>query len=508
MLRVHGFEAVVGVLVVFVLLAVVVQSQVWGAWPGRVVRDDQILSELRDLELEVVRRDSEICDLREALERINEASAARRMEELVENEVYTWWQWLFSRRKGQEPESAPLEVGCSNIRCCVVMLVDLSLQSIWYLVTDPMRVISTVSAAFRMAFRHNVSRISAIFGSAVMFVVINLLLYACAKFRTACRKIRAAVKVTMGLPVIKLIRSLIAGIVDIVAQTSDHEESRHVVSPVKERLEDLKTIVDRMKAERKKGPEGGRQQASCEFCGKSGHSQERCFAKKRKDREEKMIPKASPVVRGEACSCCGVKGHGIRSCERCEKEVKVVHGEKVPALPGSGDEPQKLDMTKATEREKGRIVHKESLKAGTRLMRDDNQLFTPLWIRTKGDHYAMISKIDRALIDTGSQVDMIPLNLVTKYGLPMRLGSTCYVAGFNGAQSKVVGSVECTVRFGPNKAPTKIEFVVCSDASQPVIGLQTLSRMGYAVDCGNGYLTSTETGEVVKCKVVKRKQKN
>ena len=221
-----------------------------------------------------------------------------------------------------------------------------------------------------------------------------------------------------------------------------------------------------------------------------------------------MIPKASPIVRDEACSYCGVKGHGIRSCERYEKDVKVVHGEKVPALPGNGDESQKLNMTKAIEREKGRVVNQESLKAGTRLMRDDNQLFTPLWIRTRGDHYTMVSKIDKALIDTGSQVDMIPLNLVTKYGLPMRLGSTCHVAGFNGAQSKVVGSVECTVRFGPNKVPTKVEFVVCFDASQPVIGLQTLSRMGYAVDCGNGYLTSNETGEVVKCKVVKRKQKN
>ena len=72
---------------------------------GKGTQTEQMEQELRDLKIEFSKRAREVEEMRDIIEKMHEVNAARRMEELVESEVYSWWQWLFSRTKKEGPES-------------------------------------------------------------------------------------------------------------------------------------------------------------------------------------------------------------------------------------------------------------------------------------------------------------------------------------------------------------------------------------------------------------------
>ena len=74
--------------------------------------------------------------------------------------------------------------------------------------------------------------------------------------------------------------------------------------------------------------------------------------------------------------------------------------------------------------------------------------------------------------------------------------------GFNVCVSPVCGMVDCEVSFGPGNETRKVEFVVTSDVTVPILGLLALQDFQVLVDCAAHELVDAKTGNTVRCSMV------
>ena len=107
----------------------------------------------------------------------------------------------------------------------------------------------------------------------------------------------------------------------------------------------------------------------------------------------------------------------------------------------------------------------------------------------------------RCLIDTGAQVNLIPKRHVVKQGWAYDLGGAKVISGFNGEPCPMDGVLWAKIKLGPTTL-SKTEFQVCSAISVPILGIHTLSKMGFLVDCRQGTLCKADTGERIQCSIV------
>ena len=80
------------------------------------------------------------------------------------------------------------------------------------------------------------------------------------------------------------------------------------------------------------------------------------------------------------------------------------------------------------------------------------------------------------------------------------------ISGFAGDPQPMDGVLQADIQIGPTKM-NEVEFQVCPKLSVPILGIYTLSKMGFTVDCKQGTLCDPETGKRVQCSVVNA-QKN
>ena len=124
---------------------------------------------------------------------------------------------------------------------------------------------------------------------------------------------------------------------------------------------------------------------------------------------------------------------------------------------------------------------------------DQTALHTPVWINGV--------RIPRCLTDTGAEVNLISVKDGIKYGFSYNMGAIQKIKGFNGGVSAVDGAMECDLRLGPCGEPKRVEFLVTSAATIPIIGCPTLAELGIRVDCQERVLFD-EAGNVVRCSAV------
>lgn len=112
-------------------------------------------------------------------------------------------------------------------------------------------------------------------------------------------------------------------------------------------------------------------------------------------------------------------------------------------------------------------------------------------------------KFRRCLVDTGAEVNLISVKDVIKYGFSYNLGGIQKIKGFNGGVSPVAGVMECDIRLGPCGDPKKVEFLVTSDTTIPIIGCPALAELGIQMDFQERILFNDE-GNVVRCSASNR----
>ena len=117
--------------------------------------------------------------------------------------------------------------------------------------------------------------------------------------------------------------------------------------------------------------------------------------------------------------------------------------------------------------------------------------------------------MDRGLIDTGAQANIIPLSLVTKQGWVYQPATITTIRSYNNETAPVAGVLKCSLKFGPMKKAEDVEFLITSGLSDPIIGIGTLQMFGMTVNCRERTLQN-QSGEIVKCAMTTKipQQKN
>ena len=115
-------------------------------------------------------------------------------------------------------------------------------------------------------------------------------------------------------------------------------------------------------------------------------------------------------------------------------------------------------------------------------------------------------RLSRCLIDTGAQVNLIPKKDVVRQGWMYDMAGAKVISGFSGDTHPMDSVLKATVTLGPTTVH-EAEFQVCPKISVPILGIHTLSQMGFVVDCKKGTLCSTETGQHIQCSVVYSQKK-
>ena len=116
------------------------------------------------------------------------------------------------------------------------------------------------------------------------------------------------------------------------------------------------------------------------------------------------------------------------------------------------------------------------------------------------------SRFSRCLIDTGSEVNVMPKSAAVKFGYTISKAGVKALIDFHGGSSAVDGSTALELQIGPTTIKG-CEFLISPAISVPIIGMPALHALGITVDCMAGELVEKTTGATVKCSVVK-KQKN
>ena len=140
---------------------------------------------------------------------------------------------------------------------------------------------------------------------------------------------------------------------------------------------------------------------------------------------------------------------------------KPYHGTRKQKKPQSGESAEGQPSASAK-------TNDGSNKVAMVLVEDQTALHTPVWINGV--------RLPRCLIDTGAEVNLISVKDAIKYGFSYDMGGIQKVRGFNGGVSAVDGTMVCDLRLGSCGEPKKVEFLVTSAATIPIIGcLRSLS---------------------------------
>ena len=218
----------------------------------------------------------------------------------------------------------------------------------------------------------------------------------------------------------------------------------------------------------------------CEHCGKAGHTKDTCYKKSKEERARREKQKAGKLkVASVQKSSAGKQSEG----EGREAEVPSSSADSQVAS-GSGGESSSSSLVSSVS-----VVSQ-----------DRTLLYTPITVGGV--------RFPRALVDTGSEVDLLPMREVQKHGLTYSPGGVKVIKGYDGTKGAVAGSLTCGLSFGPRKEEKRVEFLVCPKLGVPIISCGTLRSFGYAVDCMNSELCDVASGDTVKCSHVSVCQKN
>ena len=198
--------------------------------------------------------------------------------------------------------------------------------------------------------------------------------------------------------------------------------------------------------------------------------------------------KEAPVV--AVCPHCGQKGH---EGEVCQMRYEAVQRWRRP-YQGKPKQRKPLKEKSAEEQPPNRPDSKAGPSEVSVVCVEDQTAFhTPAWINGV--------RIPRCLIDTGAEVNLISVRDAIKYGFSYNLGGIQKIKGFNGGVSAVDGTMECDMRLGPCGEPKRVEFLVTSASTIPIIGCPALSELGIKMDCQERILFD-DAGNVVRCSAV------
>ena len=133
------------------------------------------------------------------------------------------------------------------------------------------------------------------------------------------------------------------------------------------------------------------------------------------------------------------------------------------ARKGEGENPKWLQSWKR----KNQTMARRKPKAGAKCKYDCRSymgkaktlMFTPVSVNGV--------KFSRCLVDTGSEVNLIPTRAITANGFSYSPGEISAIKGFNGHEGQIIGGLLAQVQLGPMIEPKQVCFWVSPDVQLP-----------------------------------------
>ena len=176
--------------------------------------------------------------------------------------------------------------------------------------SDPITLFEKITKELSRAFETPIKFLSAILGAALVFIGMNVTVYAVTKFADFCEQTRKLIKFPMKLPLVAFLVDVSKKFAKWVLTTYDVVRSQEVADKVEKKVdiltEALQKIVDIVEKPDEPGPAGLKQKKElvtkrCTYCGAEGHARPAC------PREKYDSIK---------CTFCGRRGHLEKDCRQ------------------------------------------------------------------------------------------------------------------------------------------------------------------------------------------------
>ena len=412
--------------------------------------------------------------------------------------------------------------GCHTLKCCMKVIMESMFEFSWMALSDPMCFFIRATEYVATAFDGQFQTVRSIIGFCISFTVLNGIFYVVMKANELYEKAKKLTKKILGLPLVTVGIRLVKGGTQWLIKGEDKkgisaEEERKIGEEVKKEMENkmeekLKVMTEAMKKikdELKRVPRAEIQQKcsycgssthnikncplrmaevnrECAYCGKRGHFAYECLIKKQ-DEEKGIKPWQGMIGSWSSCRYCGRRGHKESECRIKQRDEMLKKGpgpsnwqaQKPPLFPKPPKPPPRNVNT---------VDNRENSNERKR------SVYAP--IQLDG------IKFSRCLIDTGSQVNLIPKADVTRNQFVVSKNDIKEIYGFNGIPGQILGTVTGDLKLGPNKEPQKASFMVSSEITTPIIGFPTLRDFGLSINCQKHEIVNEQTGESVFCSVL------
>ena len=388
-----------------------------------------------------------------------------------------WWclSWGTAKVPAFEEEELALELEppCETVHCYVRKGVDLTFETLGMFLDNPISLWTAGMKFLSTALIDKFPLIWKVAGIFMIVIVLNMMAFVYLRVADVFIRIWKFFKWICGWPLFALILSTMKCLYNFCVSIPKKAEEERKKKEKREREANavwksssrlFKEIGDRLAEAEKRG----------------------VFEEQDKGSKEEVPKENEPVVTN--CPHCGQKGHEGEVCQmRYEARWRrPYHGTRKQKKPQSGESAEGQPSASAKAKE-------GSSKVATVFVEDQTALHASVWINDV--------RIPRCLIDTGAEVNLISIKDAVKYGFSYDMGGIQKVKGFNGEVSAVDGTMMGSLRLGSCGEPKKVEFLVTSAATIPIIGYPTLSEMGIRVDCQERILFD-EAGNIVRCSAV------
>ena len=486
---------------------------------------------------------NQITEMAEQLAELRAADEVEKAKQEYEKLPF-WMKWFnvwYEPLPDEEEEVQEEErKGCTTIKCCLLHIIGRLMDWAWLFASDPITLFEKITKKLSGAFESQIKFLSAILGAALVFIGMNVTVYAATKFAELCEQTRKLIKFLIKLPLVAFLLEVSKKFAKWVLTTSDVVRSQEVADKVERKVdiltEALQKIVDIVEKPDEPGPSSLKQKKEpvakrctycgaegharaacprekydsikCNFCGRRGHLEKDCrqknwrpFPQRRRFEEkspqasvvaEKKEKEAKPDVAMIVCEFCGLN-HKKENCLK-NKAVKKKTG---------------LDIVQESKKEDGGSSSSSEESASVSMIRNNdvnsNEEEGQMSPEKERLIYAPISfegvKFSSCLLDTGAQVNLMPAREVSRHGFAYRRDGIRAVRGFDGSPGRILGSVVGKLSIGRNESVTT-EFLVSPDVTRPIIGIGALARMDLTIDCASREIVNNRTGDILLCTVV------
>ena len=485
-------------------------------------------------------------DLREQLNTMSEKMADVLSSESVKDEEpeysqhvpfwMRWWTFHYDPAQYRHNETNTTAEGCISVRCCVLFTVDRALDLSWRFATDPIGLFEDISKGLSESFESQLKFFSAILGACLVFFGLNVMVFAMTKFAELCEHVRKMVKALMKLPLISFLFATMQKLFRWVLTTAEVVKPQDLVDKVDRKVdvltETMQKIVDIIEEpnvpntsgrkvkiggepkrctycgaenhQRADCPRVRYDSLKCSYCGRKGHVEEDCRLKKGDERfgfpkrkYDGKRPKASSIVEEKGQEKV-VKAISVKCdvCGGCHKRENCLQNKAVKARTGLESIPESVS---SIERSQASTSAGKS-QASVSVVREGDGGVGEKTLVHAPIHFNGV-KFANCLIDTGSQVNLMPASHATRHGFACRRDGIRAIRGFDGSPGRIFGTVEGELSIGRGDSQQD-EFLVSPDISRPIVGMPALKKRGLCINCGEHEIFNPMTGDIILCSAV------